>query len=193
MRGSRNLLTALLVVGSASLFAAGPGTATSGAIPITAKVFTPITLGDYTATMQFGDVFPGSAAGTVVLKPLDNTISSTGTGLSLSTIDPTSCANIVVSGRRNASFSVAFSTASLTSSQSGATSTMTVDTWTAATANVGADSWTVLGNGNTGTSAKLPDIASSKCQLRMGGTLNVPAGTLDGDYSGSYTVTVTYN
>ncbi len=193
MRGSRTLLPALLVVGSVSLFAAGPGTATSGAIPITAKVFTPITLGDYTATMQFGDVFPGSAAGTVVLKPLDNTISSTGTGLSLSTIDPISCANIVVSGRRNASFSVAFSTATLTSSQSGATSSMTVDTWTAATANVGADSWTVLGNGNTGTSAKLPDIASSKCQLRMGGTLNVPAGTLDGDYSGSYTVTVTYN
>ena len=193
MRGSRTLLPALLVVGSVSLFAAGPGTATSGAIPITAKVFTPITLGDYTATMQFGDVFPGSAAGTVVLKPLDNTISSTGTGLSLSTIDPISCANIVVSDRRNASFSVAFSTATLTSSQSGATSSMTVDTWTAATANVGADSWTVLGNGNTGTSAKLPDIASSKCQLRMGGTLNVPAGTLDGDYSGSYTVTVTYN
>ena len=191
MRGSRNLLTALLVVGSASLFAAGPGTATSGAIPITAKVFTPITLGDITATMQFGDVFPGSAAGTVVLKPLDNTISSTGTGLSLSTIDPTSCANIVVSGRRNASFSVAFSTATLTSSQSGATSSMTVDTWTAATAKVGEDSWTALGNGST--SAKLPDIASSKCQLRMGGTLNVPAGTLDGDYSGSYTVTVTYN
>ncbi len=193
MRGSRTLLPALLVVGSVSLFAAGPGTATSGAIPITAKIFTPITLGDYTATMQFGDVFPGSAAGTVVLKPLDNTISSTGTGLSLSTIDPTNCANIVVSGRRNASFSVAFSTASLTSSQSGATSTMTVDSWTAATANVGADSWTALGNGNTSTSAKLPDIASSKCQLRMGGTLNVPAGTLDGDYSGSYTVTVTYN
>jgi Mat/Ecp fimbriae major subunit len=193
MRGSRILLPALLVVGSVSLFAAGPGNATSGAIPITAKVFTPIALSAYTASMQFGDVFPGSAAGTVVLNPLDNSISSTGTGLSLSTIDPTSCANITVSGRRNASFSVAFSTATLTSSQAGATSSMTVDTWTAATANVGADSWTILGNGNTSSSAKLPDIASSQCQLRMGGTLHVPSGTLDGDYSGSYTVTVTYN
>jgi Domain of unknown function (DUF4402) len=191
MRGSRSLLPALLVLGGVPVFA--QSSFTSPAVTATTHIFVPITIGTPTASLQFGDVFPGTGPGTVVMSPLTNLRTVSGTGVTGGSINPVSCASVTISGRRAASFSVTLpSTATLTSTQSGATSSLTVSSFTGAT-YVGS-TWTALGNGTGGGSAALlPDTVGASIALRVGGTLTVPSTTLDGDYSGTFTVTVTYN
>ena len=186
MRGPRNLLPALLVLGSVPVFA--QSAATSSAVSAGTHIFVPITLTGPTATLQFGDVVPGTASGTVTMSPVTNLRTFTGTGLTTGAINPVSCASLTVGGRRAASFSVGLpSSATLTSTQIGATSSLTVNNFTGAT-YIGT-TWTALASGN-GT---LPDSVGATIALRVGGTLTVPAATLDGDYNGSFLVTVTYN
>ncbi len=186
MRGPRALLSAMLVLGSVPGFA--QSTATSSAISAGTHIFVPITLTAPTTTLQFGDVFPGTASGTVVMNPLTNLRTVSGTGVSGGSINPVSCASLTVGGRRAASFSVALpSTATLTSTQSGTTPSLTVNSFTGAT-YIGS-TWTALVSG----SSTLPDSVGATIALRVGGTLTVPANTLDGDYNGTFQVTVTYN
>ncbi len=186
MSGSRTILPALLLIGSVPGFA--QSSATSGAVSAGVHIFVPITLTTPTATLQFGDVFPGTASGSVIMSPITNLRTVSGTGVSGGAINPVSCASLTVGGRRAASFSVGLpTTAILTSTQTGATSSLTVNSFTGAT-YIGS-TWTALVSGN-GT---LPDSVGATISLRVGGTLTVPTATPDGDYNGSFLVTVTYN
>ena len=123
--------------------------------------------------LDFGDVFRGTVAGTVQLTAAGVRSFTGGTN------GPTSCslhvgtaAAFTVTGAASAGYSIGLpSSISLT----GPGTAMIVDTFTSSP-------------GPTGTLSSLGSQA-----LTVGATLRVNANQADGDYNGTFTVTVTYN
>lgn len=136
---------------------------------VTLRVDPVITLAK-TADLGFGDVFAGPAAGTVILSPA-GARSTTG-GLFLGNSSVVSAAALTVNGAANATYAILLpSSATLT----GPSGTMQVSSFSSA----------------PGSSGLLS--AAGAQQLNVGGTLNVAANQPDGDYSGTFAVTVIYN
>jgi hypothetical protein len=136
---------------------------------VTVRVDPVITL-TKTANLSFGDVFAGASAGTVVLSPA-GARSTTG-GLLLGNLSPAGAAAFTVTGAANATYAVALP-ASIT--LTGPAGTLLVSPFTSTPSLTG-----LLSPGGLQ-------------QLQVGATLNVAANQADGDYSGVFAVTVTYN
>jgi len=136
---------------------------------VTAKVDPVITLAKLT-DLRFGDVFTSATAGTVVLSPAGARSATGGVGLgSLSVSGP---ATFTVTGAANATYAITLPATITLSSASG---TLTVSPVTSSP-------------GPTGLLS-----ATGQQSLAVGGTLNVAANQADGDYAGTFNVTVAYN
>ena len=150
---------------AASTFAQATATAT-------ATIVAPLAI-NKTADMNFGNIAPGAAAGTVLLSPAG---ARTPTGVTFLPSNPgtVTAASFTVTGLSGATYSITLPGAATTVT-SGA-NTMTVSTWTSTPTP-------------TGTLTGGTEI------LKVGATLNVGASQAVGSYvSGTaFTVTVNYN
>jgi len=156
--------------------------ATASNIPVTAKVYVPITITLTNAGLSFGDVYSNLVGGNVILDPTTDLRTSTGS-LVLGTVSAVNSAAIKVGGKRNASFAITLP-ANGTVTLTGPGTAMAVTGFTAAVGTLALTSPFV---------SKLPDSASSTITFKVGGTLVVGANQSDGDYVGSFAVTVAYN
>jgi len=136
---------------------------------VVAKVDPVITLTKLT-DLSFGDVFTSPLAGTVVLTPA-GALSATG-GVILGSLSPSGAATFTVTGAASSTYAITLP-ASITLSIPG--STLTVSPVTSTPSLTG-----------------LLD-ASGNQTLAVGGTLNVAANQADGNYAGTFNVTVAYN
>lgn len=152
--------------------AAAPVSATANA---KAKIFKPLTLTQVSgADLDFATIVLGTFSGTSnVVVAQDGSKTSCGTGLTCS--GTTAAAKFTATGTSNADLSITLpsSTVSLSDGVSGDPSlTVTLDAPT--TANLGSAGPT------TGVT------------FGVGGSLAIPSGTIDGFYSGTFTVNADY-
>jgi len=159
---------AALTIGTTTAFAqqnSANGTGTANARIITAISITPGT------ALNFGDVVPSGAIGTVVVTPA--AVRSSAGGASLGSATAVAAGAFTVNGQGSATYAITLQAAAATVT-SGA-NTMTVDTFTSTHGPTGA-----LGVG--GSQA-----------LAVGATLHVGVNQAAGTYTGTYQVTVAYN
>ena len=168
------LLTALTLT-AATAFAAGNSASANANASV--KIRKAISL-TKTADLDFGGIVisaSGTAADTAVLSPA-NVLTAPGTnGTIVGTFNTTSAAAFNVAGTKNATYAVTLPGAavSLAGSNGG---TLNV---TAFTSTSGSGTNTLDGTGAD--------------TLAVGATLTVPQTTTDGNYSGTFSVTVAYN
>lgn len=169
------------LVSGATMLASATAFAQSAtvAVPATAKIYVPITAVLTNTGLAFGDIFANATGGTVMLDPTTDVRTSSG-GLILGTASPHNSAALTLGGKRNASFSL---TLPASTQLTGPGAAMTVSAFTAAT---GA---TLL----TPALSVLPNTASAILPVKVGATLAVGPNQVDGDYAGTFNVTVTYN
>lgn len=147
----------------------GGKTSPSVAFTVTVQVDPVITLSK-TADLRFGDIFAGPSPGTVVLSPA-GVRTPTG-GLSLGSGSAVSAAGLLVAGAPHATYAILLpASATLT----GPAGTLLVSTFTSSPGIAGVLS------------------AAGSQLLAVGGTLTVAANQPDGDYAGTFSVTVIYN
>lgn len=145
------------------------GRTSTATFNVLAKVDPVITLAKLT-DLSFGDVFMSPTAGTVVLTPA-GARSATG-GVTLGSLSPSGAATFTVTGAASTTYAITLP-ASITLSIPG--NTLTVSSVTSTPSLTG-----VLD-------------ASGNQTLAVGGTLNVAANQADGNYAGTFNVTVAYN
>lgn len=135
-----------------------------------ANIVTPIAI-EQTRGIQFGTIAPGTAAGTVTLTSVENTV-VTSSGVSLLANTATRTSGLFnISGAANQTFKIVMDeTVTLNSGANSMTANLTKNL---------ANSGNALGT-------------SGAAQLIVGGTLNVAAGQATGAYAGTYNVTVSY-
>ena len=146
----------------------------TGTANATATIITPIAIThEGKPDLNFGKIVPSSTAGTVVITPA-GAISAT-SGVTLFEQDnTTSAATFTVTGESDATYAITLPE-SINISETGGTTTMTVDNFTS-------------NPSGTGTLA-----ANGEQTLSVGARLNVDAGQVAGDYTGEFSVTVAYN
>jgi hypothetical protein len=131
-----------------------------------------------TAPLEFGDMIAGASAGTVFIDTRNNNVTSSG-GVTLAGGNP-SRANFIIYGTRNQVVDVTIA-GSTTITHANGTDSMLIN-------QMG------IGNGgrNFGTfvRGRLPN--AGVYNLTVGGRLNVDANQTDGEYSGTFTMTVDY-
>lgn len=157
-------------------------TSASATATVTTSIYTPITV-TRTLDLSFGDVFPGSAAGTVIVDPTGLATTFTGTGVSLG-VHPAVAASYTMTGKKNASFSLTLP-ADNSVSLTGPGTAMTLTKFTAA---VGAGGTTTPGPTFTAALG-----AAGTQTFNVGATMNVGINQVEGSYTGTYNVLVTYN
>jgi len=145
------------------------GASATATFAVQVQVDPVITLSALTG-LRFGEVFTGAAPGTVVLRP-SGAVSTTG-GAGLSSISPTGPATFNVSGAANTTYAISLPASITLNATSGS---LTISAVTSS------PSLTGLLN------------AMGQQTLSVGGTLNVPANQPEGDYAGTFNVTVAYN
>lgn len=162
---------AILAVAGAAISTpafAAPGNTDSATGSATAEVVAPITIThDLNAVLDFGTFTAGTAVGTVIVDQSGNG-STTGDAVHVSTSSE-SADSFTVTGDANRGFDIVAG-AGTVQQTGGATMSFTTDA--PATGTIGA-------GGSVGFS--------------VGGTLSVAANQAPGVYSGSYSVSVTYN
>jgi hypothetical protein len=173
------IVTGVALLATSAAFAQS-NTATV-AVPTTAKIYVPITVKLDNTGLDFGGVFADAVGGTVILDPKTDTRTVTG-ALVLSALvgDPFNSAHITVGGKRNGKFSV---TLPASTTLAGPGTAMTVNAFTAATGAVAL----------TPALSLLPNSPLATLAIKVGGTLVVAASQMDGDYTGTFNVIVTYN
>lgn len=145
------------------------GAVSTMAFTVRVQVAPVISLSELTG-LRFGVIFTGPAPGTVVLDPSGARQATGGTGLGSQA--PVGPATFLVTGAANATYAISLPTSLQLSSPEG---TLTLSAFTSSPSLTG-----LLG-------------ATGQQALSVGGTLNVPANQPDGDYSGTFRVTVAYN
>lgn len=145
------------------------GWTTTTTFAVLAKVDPVITLAKLT-DLSFGDVFTSPTAGTVILTPA-GVRSATG-GVTLGSLSPSGAATFTVTG--------------------GASTTYAITLPTSITLSIPGDTLTVSPVTSTPSLTGFLD-ASGNQTLAVGGTLNVAANQADGNYTGTFNVTVAYN
>jgi hypothetical protein len=130
---------------------------------------TPITLANLSG-LSFGDVFANATGGTVLLTPAG--IRTATGGLVLASTGTVGAATFTVGGAKSATYAITLPTGATLTGPSG---TMAVKTFTSTPSGTGLLS-------ATGTQA-----------LAVGATLTVGANQADGNYAGTFPVTVAYN
>jgi spore coat protein U-like protein len=131
-------------------------------------------------TLNFGNVIPGTGSGTLALNPANS--AATATGLNVAAGNAAAPAVFNVAGQPSAAFAVSFPSGSITLTDGTPAHDMTVNPLTASI--------------NSGTASSTPSgtLDGSGAQVvTVGGTLNVAGGQADGHYTGTVSVTVTYN
>ncbi|WP_243315621.1 DUF4402 domain-containing protein [Geothrix paludis] len=171
---SRILAGALLLAAPAA-FALDNATATA-----TARIYVPITLNKNT-DLSFGDIFADPTGGTVTLDP-KSTTRTTG-GPALATTGTVSPAAFTVGGKRNASYAITLP-ADGTVTLSGPGAAMLVSKFTASVNN---------GTPTATPTGLIPNTAGATQTFTVGATLTLGANQMDGDYTGTFNVTVAYN
>lgn len=126
-----------------------------------------------TAHLNFGDVVAGGTPGTVVLTAGATPARSSTGGVTLGNSTTVSDAIFTVSGEPLSTYAITLPGSAVTITSGG--NDMTVDTFTSSPNATGA-----LDGGGTQT-------------LYVGATLHVAANQPNGQYSGTFSVTVTYN
>lgn len=121
--------------------------------------------------LDFGELVVASA-GTAVLDPVSGAVSTTGTITPVGTTAHP--ATFTATGSKNSVVNIKIPTAAVTLTRVGGGGTMTVSNWTLDGKNI----------------RKFP--LNSAFDFNVAGTLNVGAGQPDGDYVGTFTVTVQY-
>jgi hypothetical protein len=157
--------SALLLASSA---AAAPVSATKNAGG-TATVLKSLSLLK-TADLEFGEVVV-AGAGTAVINPVSGAITTTGLLTPIGAVHP---ATFTATGSKNSVVNIRLPNAAVTLTRVGGGGTMTVS------------NWTLDGNSNR----KIP--LNSAFSFNVGGTLNVAAAQPDGNYTGTFTITVQY-
>lgn len=171
---NRALVATALTLASTAVFAAGNTVTTAANAKV--KIRKAITL-TKTADLDFGGiVISGVGTGdTAVLSPA-NVLNAPGTnGTIVGTFNTTSPAAFNVGGTKSATYAVTLPAAPITLAGPGGGVTVGAFTSTS-------------GSGTNTLSA-----AAGTDTLSVGGTLTVPAATVDGDYTASFNVTVAYN
>lgn len=173
---SRILAGALLLVAPAAFAQAS---ATASNVPASARIYVPISL-NKTADLSFGDIFADTTGGDVTLNP--QTTGRISGGPVLATTGTVTPAAFTVSGKRNASYAIILPVSITLAGPGGAS--MTVGSFTAS-----------VGGGAPASNATglLPNAASASQTFAVGGTLTLGASQTDGDYTGTFDVTVAYN
>ena len=123
------------------------------------------------ADLDFGELVVASA-GTAVLDPVSGAVSTTGTITPVGTTAHP--ATFTATGSKNSVVNIRLPSAAVTLNRVGGGGTMTVS------------NWTVDGK----TNRKFP--LNSAFDFNVAGTLNVGSAQPDGDYVGTFTVTVQY-
>lgn len=171
---NRALVATALSLASAAAFAAGNSATASANAKV--KIRKAITL-TKTADLDFGGIVisaAGTAADTAVLTPA-NVLTAPGTnGTIVGTFNTTAAAAFNVTGTKSATYAVTLPAAPI--ALVGPGGGVTVGTFTSAS-----------GSGTNTLSTAGTDT------LNVGGTLTVPQTTVDGDYTGIFSVTVAYN
>jgi len=181
MQGISHFLSGFALIAASAAFAQTP-TGTASSIPATARIFVPITVSLTNSGLIFGDVFANATGGNVVLDPATDLRTTTG-GLVLGTLSPTNSAALKVSGKRNAAFTITLP-ANGTVTLTGPGTAMALNAFTAAW---GRGRWT------SPYASRLPNPGSAPLPFKVGGTLVVGPNQMDGDYAGTFSVTVAYN
>ena len=122
-------------------------------------------------TLDFGELVVASA-GTAVIDPVSGAVTTTGTITRVGTTAHP--ATFTATGSKNSVVNIKIPTAAITLTRVGGGGTMTVS------------NWTLDGKSNR----KFP--LNSAFDFNVGATLNIGAGQPDGDYLGTFTVTVQY-
>ena len=123
------------------------------------------------SSLDFGELVVASA-GTAVIDPVTGTVTTTGTITPVGTTAHP--ATFTATGSKNSVVNIKIPTAAITLTRVGGGGTMTVSNWTL----------------DGKTNRKFP--LNSAFDFNVGATVNVGAAQLDGDYTGSFGVTVQY-
>lgn len=179
MHAFSRLLAGALLLAAPAAFA--QSTATASNVPASARIYVPISVSLTNGGMSFGDIFASAAGGDVTLDPQNNT--RTTTGPAIATTGSVSAATFKVTGKRNATYAITLpGNGSVT--LTGAGTAMPVNNFTASVENAAA----------TGAATGLlPNAANASQTFAVGGTLTLGANQTDGDYAGTFNVTVAYN
>jgi hypothetical protein len=159
--------SSLLVLPSAFAQFSASGTVNSAAVLVRTLSISS------TTPLDFGTFAPGASPGTVVMSP-SGTRSSTG-GVTLITSAPGSASSINLSGTPSTAYSVSLPSSVLLTA-SGGTATMTLNTFTTTLTGL-QGSLSTAGIGSFG----------------IGGTLAVGGSQAIATYTGTFTVTLSYN
>lgn len=172
------LMPIALRLAALSLLLAGCAASSAGAAPVAAaeKAQATVTLIDPLTVLKKADMDFGylsvTSAGTAVLDPNGNTLSTTG-GVRAIGGEPTS-AIFTAASRGPTLFYIQVPTQPLTLRRSGGTETMTLTNWSL-----------------QGSSLRIL-LRATAFDFRVGGTLNVGANQADGFYNGTFDVIIYY-
>ena len=164
-----------------SMTAFGQSSANTSA-SATATIYLPIAISK-TNDLVFGDVYPNATtAGTVTVDPKAGTATTSG-GVSLDTLRTASPATFSISGMNSAAFTI---TLPSSGSMTGPGPTMALSSFSA-----------YLGSGSTIVATSVPTnlSAGGSLTLAVGAQLAVASAVTQtqGDYTGTFNVTVAYN
>lgn len=176
---SSRLLAGALLLAAPAVFAQSSATVSN--VSASARIYVPITVSLTNGGMSFGDIFASPAGGDVTLDPQNNT--RTSNGPTTATTGTVSAAAFKVTGKRNATYAITLP-ADGTVTLTGAGTAMPVSKFTASVAGVAA---------TTTATGLLPSAANATQTFTVGGTLTLGANQTDGDYTGTFNVTVAYN
>lgn len=171
------LVTGLTLVGTTGALAQSSATATGTA---TATIIRPITIAA-AVDLAFGNVVASSTTGTLLVAASSGTPSQTAgggatqPGTQKGTI---SAAKFDVGGEGAFTYTITLPSGAATLSSGG--NSMTVDTWTSSIVTTAGQLDSTAGN-------------LGAQSFYVGGTLNVGANQVPGNYTGTFSVTVAYN
>lgn len=166
----------------AAIVGAGAASAQSNSASAKANIVSAITIGAGT-DLQFGDIAPGSG-GTVVISrdPAVARSSTGGVALASSGVTP-AAASFSVSGSAGATFEITVPSSPVNITHTDTTTTMSVGTFTARSANNSSD-----------TTAPISGVLTSGSDtVTVGATLTVGSAQKAGAYTGTFNVSVAYN
>lgn len=156
-----------------ALFASSAFAQVTASASASATILTPIAIANR-SDMNFGNLAVNNTAGTIVLSTAGARTANGGVTFLNGNAGTVSAASFEVTGLEDATYSITLPPASIT--LTNGTSNLTVDTWTSSPTPTG----TLSSGGNQ--------------ILDVGATLNVPASSSAGVYTGpSFSVTVNYN
>ena len=179
MHAASRILAGSLLLATPAAFA--QSSATVANVPATARIYKPITLVLSNTGLSFGDIFADATGGDVTLNP--QTDVRTTTGPVAATTGAANSALFTVGGKRNATYAITLPANGVVT-LTGPGVAMAVKNFLASVGGA------APANPATGL---IPNVAAGTQTFKVGGTLTLAANQVDGDYAGTFNVTVTYN